>query len=102
MKTYEVDKINPDFTNLDFAKQFFPKARYESDDSYNLGNGYTISWETDEKFYVQHTHLDWEVGYVTSDDLFCGDFGQCIEFIKKETGHDIEIGEFENEKFYSN
>lgn len=97
MKTYEVDKINFDFTNLDFAKQFFPKAIFDGDNKYNLKNKYEIEWSGEvETFFVNFAYYDNEVGDVTNEDIFSGNFGQCIDFIKKETGHDIETKKQKN------
>lgn len=97
MKKYDATKITSDFTNLDYAKQFFPKAKYsEKNDTYDLGNMYEIEWSGDgELFYVTHTTFDWGVGYVTSDDLFSGNFGECIEFVKEDSGFNIQDDESE-------
>jgi hypothetical protein len=90
MKQYDAKKISYQFTNLDYAKQFFPKVIYETDET---GEKYVLNshWQIfylgeNELFAVDYTYYDHSIGYVTDDDIFQGDFGQCIEFIKKEMG----------------
>jgi hypothetical protein len=91
MKVYNSVKISPDFTNLDYAKaNGFPKAEFILDqDYYDLKNGYSIHWIDSENFCVDLTYFDREVGYVTDTDLFCGNFGECLDYVKSEVGYDV-------------
>lgn len=91
MKIYDSSKISHEFTNLDYIKQWFNKTihDYRDDglDFYDLKNGYEIEYLGEyEEFIVNYYYYDHDVGYCTNDDIFSGDFGQCVEYIKKQTG----------------
>jgi hypothetical protein len=82
MKQYS--EVNEVFTNIDFLKQFFPKAEFIENDIYDLKNGYDIEWTGEnEVFVVNRTYLDNQIGYVTDDQIFCGNIEECLKFILK-------------------
>lgn len=66
-------------TNLDIAKKYFKEAKF-NDDTYDLDDEWQITWIEGELFVVDRFFFDSEVGYVTRDDIFSGDFRQCLEF----------------------
>lgn len=73
-------------TNLELAQLTFPKADFElNTDTYRIDNGYMIEWIESELFIVSRTYLDLDVGYVTDDNLFSGNFIECLNYIKKNT-----------------
>lgn len=75
-------------TNLDIAKKYFKYARFDENDSYKLGNEYSITWLGEyEEFVVDRYFFDPDVGYVSSPDMFAGDFRQCLEFC---LGHKLD------------
>ena len=71
-----------DETNLTIAKKYFPNAEFgNDDDDYKLNKEFTITWTGEgEIFAVDRSYLDREVGIVTDDDIFSGDFKECLEF----------------------
>ena len=78
-------------TNLEKALQLFPKAEFTNDDSYKITNEFEIEWSGDgELFFVTRHYLDWDVGYVTDDDIFSGDFDQCLSYIINEVNLPLE------------
>lgn len=66
-------------TNLDIALKYFPYTVF-SDDLYSLNKEFTIEWLENETFIVDRFYFDPEVGQVTDDDIFTGDFRKCLEF----------------------
>lgn len=78
-------------TNLEKALLLFTKAEFTSDDSYKITNEFEIEWSGDgELFFVTRHYLDWDVGYVTDDDVFRGDFDQCLSYIINEVNEPLE------------
>lgn len=72
-------------TNLDKALKLYPKAEFTNDDTYKIVDGYEIEWSGDgELFYVMQTIYDRDVGYVALDDLYNGNFDECLKYITKE------------------
>lgn len=96
MKQYNVEEISHEFTNLDYARQFFPKCSIDESDRYIIGvDGFEIEWLGEgETFLVNRTYMDYDVGWVTDDELFVGNFGECVEYVKKQTTYN----EVEDEK----
>lgn len=77
-------------TNLDKALKLYPKAEFTNDDTYKIVDGYEIEWSGDgELFYVMQTIYDRDVGYVTLDDLYRGNFDECLKYITKEIMEDF-------------
>jgi len=87
MKSYHLHSINPDFTNLDYLRQFFPKATFNENEIYDTKfNGFEIEWIESEFFIVNRHYLDLNVGHVTDSELFSGNFSDCVDFLLKEKG----------------
>lgn len=90
MKQYDATKISHEFTNLDYARQFYPKTTFDDSGEYPtyvLNKHWSIVYlNNEENFTVDYTYYDHSVGYVTDDDVFSGNFGQCIDFVLKQTG----------------
>lgn len=94
MPIYDFNKITPDFTNADYARQWFKDTIVTQDEYsdfvYRIDNEYSIVWLDGEEFTIDRHYYDHDVGYVSDDGLFYGDFGQCIDFIKKQYGMHLE------------
>jgi hypothetical protein len=72
-------------TNLDVARKFFKKAEFElENNTYIINDHWFIVWLDEERFTVDHTYLDLDVGYITEVDLFYGCFIDCLSFIQDE------------------
>lgn len=67
-------------TNLEITRKYFKKAYFEHEDRYVLDDEFTIQWLENETFIVDRFYYDYDVGPVTDDDCFTGDFRQCLEF----------------------
>lgn len=81
-------------TNLDIIQRYFKKAFFEANaNSYTLANGYRIDWIDGENFTVEYDYFDFEVGYVTDDNLYNGNLIQCLNYILKNTGQETSLNE---------
>lgn len=80
-------------TNLDIAKKYFKEAYFEHNDRYVLSKEFTINHIDSELFSVDSFYFDLDIGPVTDDDLFVGDFRQCLEFClgEKIDSTDVQV-----------
>ena len=68
-------------TNLDKALIHFKKAEFTNEDTYTLNDRFEIVWLEHERFIVNEHFFDRGVGHVTNDDVFSGDFDECLNFV---------------------
>lgn len=78
-------------TNLEKALQYFPKAKFDENDNYQLNKEWEIEYLTEgsqipEHFVVNHYYFDRDVGYVSDTEVFSGNFDECLTFVLKEEG----------------